>query len=47
MFKGKLKTFKNWPICAKQAIFTIESSREQVAKANHQDTQGKNFEKFI
>ena len=28
MFKGKLKTFKNWLICAKHAIFATESSRE-------------------
>ena len=43
MFKGKLKTFKNWPICTKQAIFTTKSSHEQVARASHQNTQEKIF----
>ena len=46
MFEEKLKTFKNWPICAKHTIST-ESSREQVARASRQNTQDKNFEKFI
>ena len=42
-----MKKFKNGPICAKHAIFATKSSREQVAKANRQNTQDKNFEKFI
>ena len=46
MFEGNSKGFKNWPICAKHAIFAIESSRMQVAKASRQNTQ-KNFEKFF
>ena len=47
MFEGKLKTFKNWPICTKHVIFATKSSRKQVARANCQNTQDKNFEKFI
>ena len=43
MFEGKLKTFKNWPICAKHTIFTTESSREKVARASCQNTQNKNL----
>ena len=31
----------------KHTIFTIGLSREQVARANHQNTQDKNFEKFF
>ena len=46
-FKGKLKSFKNCPFCANHAIFATELSREQVARASHQNTQDKNFEKFI
>ena len=45
--REKLKKFENWPIYVKYAIFAIESSREQVAKVNCQNTQDKNFEKFI
>ena len=45
--REKLKKFENWPIYIKHAIFAIESSREQVAKVNRQNTQDKNFEKFI
>ena len=45
--REKKKKFKNWPICAKHVIFATESSREQVAMANLQNTQDKNFEKFI
>ena len=46
-FEGKLKSFKNWPWNAKHAFFATESSREQVAGASRQNTQDKNFEKFI
>ena len=45
MFEGNSKGFKNWPIWAKHVIFVIGLSREQVANANHQNTQDKNFEK--
>ena len=31
-FEGKLKSFKNWPICAKHTIFATELSHKQVAK---------------
>ena len=31
-FEEKPKCFKNWPICAKHAIFTTELSRKQVAR---------------
>ena len=41
-FEGKPKHFKNWPICAKHAIFAIESSHMQVAK----HLSDKNFENF-
>ena len=44
--REKLKTFKNWLICAKHSIFVTESSHEQVARASHQNTQDKNFEKM-
>ena len=46
-FEGKLKSFKNYPFCANHAFFATESSREQVARASCQNTQDKNFEKFI
>ena len=45
--REKLKKFENWPIYVKHAIFAIELSRKQVAKVNRQNTQDKNFEKFI
>ena len=47
MFKGKMKTFKNWLIWAKHAIFATESSREQVVRASCQNTQDTNFEKIF
>ena len=28
MFEGKLKSFKNWLICAKHTIFVIDLSRQ-------------------
>ena len=46
-FEGKLKSFKNYPFCANYVFFMTESSREQVARASHHNTQDKNFEKFI
>ena len=47
MFEGKPKHFKNWPNCAKHAIFTIDLSREQVAKVSCETLWNQNFWKFF
>ena len=40
MFEGNSKGVKNWPICAKHAIFAIELSREQVDRGKPPNTLG-------
>ena len=47
MFEGKPKCFKNWPNCAKHAIFTTDLSRVKVVRVSRKTLWNQNFWKFF